>query len=116
MNYSIRTQPEFLREVKRLGKKYKSLKQDLQRLQDELFANPHAGADLGGGVRKVRMAIGSKNRGKSHGARVITFTYTVDEESGIIALLFIYDKEERDSISRTEIDALVAQAQADAQQ
>lgn len=116
MNYSIKTIEAFERAAKRLRKKYVSFKQDYIRLLDELKDNPHAGADLGGGVRKVRMAIGSKNRGKSHGARVITFTYTVDEESGVIALLFIYDKEERDSVSRTEIDALVAQAQADAQQ
>lgn len=114
MNYSIKPQPAFLRELKRLGKKYRSLKQDLQKLQDELFANPRAGVDLGGGVRKVRMAIASKNRGKSHGARVITFTYTIDEDNGTIALLFIYDKEERDNITPQEIDALVAAAKADA--
>ncbi len=73
MNYSIHPEPAFLREVKRLSKKYKSFKQDLERLQDELLANPTAGADLGDGVHKVRMAIASKNRGKSHGARVITY-------------------------------------------
>ena len=53
------------------------------------------------------MAIGSKNRGKSHGARVITYTYTVDETEGIINLIFIYDKEERESISKNEIEELV---------
>ena len=40
-------------------------------------SNPQSGVDLGGGLRKVRMAIGSKGRGKSHGARVITFTVVV---------------------------------------
>ena len=49
----------------------------------------------------------SKNRGKSHGARVITYTYTVDETEGIINLIFIYDKEERESISKNEIEELV---------
>ena len=53
------------------------------------------------------MAIGSKNRGKSHGARAITYTYTVDETEGIINLIFIYDKEERESISKNEIEELV---------
>ena len=76
-------------------------------MQDELSSNPLAGVDLGGGVRKLRMAIGSKNRGKSHGARVITYTYTVDETEGIINLIFIYDKEERESISKNEIEELV---------
>ena len=38
--------------------------------------------------------ISAKNKGKSHGARVITFNVLIDENSGTIHLLFIYDKEE----------------------
>lgn len=114
MNYEIIPQEAFLREVKRLSKKYKSLKQDLDRLGAELHANPTTGVSLGRGVRKVRMAIASKNKGKSHGARVITFTYSVDEESGTIVLLFLYDKEERDTITSAEIDALLEQVKKEA--
>lgn len=115
MNYSIKTTADFERAAKRLRKKYASFKQDYSQLLDELHLNPRAGVDLGDGVRKVRMAIASKNRGKSHGARVITYTYAVDEDSGTIVLLYIYDKEERENISRAEIDALKAQARADAE-
>lgn len=111
MNYKITTQPSFRRALKHLQKKYKSIKQDLQQLQDELEANPLTGVDLGGGVRKVRMAIKSKNRGKSHGARVITFAYTIDEEEGILTLLFIFDKEERDNISKAEIEQLIQEVE-----
>lgn len=107
MNYRIIPQKHFLKEVKRLAKRYKSLKKDLQTLQEELERNPFAGIDLGGGVRKMRMAIGSKNRGKSHGARVITYTYTIDESEGVINLIFIYDKEERENISKAEIEDLI---------
>ena len=107
MNYKIIPQKHFLKEVKRLAKRYKSLKKDLQTLQEELERNPFAGIDLGGGVRKMRMAIGSKNRGKSHGAHVITYTYTVDESEGVINLIFIYDKEERENISKAEIEDLI---------
>ena len=92
-----------------MGKKYRSMRQDYARLLEELHANPAAGVSLGRGVRKVRMAIASKNKGKSHGARVITFTYSVDEESGTIVLLFLYDKEERDTITSAEIDTLLEQ-------
>ena len=104
MSYEIRVEPGFLRDMKRLAKRYKSLKQDLEVLQERLLANPLEGVDLGGGVRK---AIGSKNRGKSHGARVITYTYAVDETEGIINLIFIYDKEEHESISKNEINELI---------
>ena len=109
MNYEITYISSFAKELKRLGKKYRSMRQDYARLLEELHANPAAGVSLGRGVRKVRMAIASKNKGKSHGARVITFTYSVDEESGTIVLLFLYDKEERDTITSAEIDTLLEQ-------
>ena len=69
--------------MKRLSKNYKSFKHDLERLQEELLSNPAAGTDLGGGVHKVRMAIAGKNRGKSHGARVITYVYERWMKSGV---------------------------------
>ena len=47
MNYKFIPQKHFLKEIKRLAKKYRSLKQDLQALQDELERNPLAGVDLG---------------------------------------------------------------------
>lgn len=103
MKYSIEVQPTFAKEVKRLSKKYKSLSKDLQSLQSTLLSNPFDGVDLGHGLRKVRMAISDKNKGKSHGARIITFTVFVDEQNGVINLLYIYDKEERSSISKEEI-------------
>lgn len=107
MNFKIVPQKHFLKEVKRLAKKYRSMKDDLKALQGELTANPYAGTDLGGNIRKIRMAIGSKNKGKSHGARVITYTYMIDEVNGIINLIFIYDKEERESITPNEIKAMM---------
>ena len=106
MNYRIIPQKHFLKELKRLAKKYHSLKQDLQ-----LSSNPSAGIDLGCGIRKIRMAIGSKNKGKSHGARVITYTYTVNDTEGIINLIYIYDKEESESITDNEIKWLVKEVE-----
>jgi hypothetical protein len=38
------------------------------------------------------MSISSKGKGKSGGARVITYTICVDKESGSIYLIEIYDK------------------------
>jgi len=109
MNYRIVPHPDFKRKAKRLAKKYKSFKQDLETLNEELESNPLAGTDLGNGVRKVRMAIASKNRGKSHGARVITFNYVVDVENGVVSLLTVYDKAERESITAEEIAQLISE-------
>lgn len=107
MNYKIIPQLTFLRELRTLLKKYRNLKNDLQKFNDFLLENPLSGVDLGGGLRKVRMPISDKNKGKSHGARVITYTYFIDNQNGIINLIFIYDKQERDSISKQEIKQIL---------
>lgn len=107
MNYSIDTLPSFDKKVKKLAKKYKSLKSDLRELVKELMQNPTVGADLGNGVRKVRMAISDKGKGKSHGARVITYTTIISVEESIITLLAIYDKAEQNTITEKEISLLL---------
>ncbi len=109
MKYKITTVPSFDKEIKRLGKRYASIANDYARLLRDLEANPRLGADLGGGLRKVRMAITSKGRGKSGGARVITFTIVVAIGETEINLITIYDKAERSSITQAEIAALLKQ-------
>lgn len=86
--------PEFKREFKRLYKKYRSLLDDFVTWKNEFLNNPLLGDDLGGGVRKVRMAIASKGKGKSGGARILTLNLMIDPESMKITLLTIYDKSE----------------------
>lgn len=107
MNYKIKALPNFVRDLKRLGKKYHSIKQDYADLLERLKLNPYSGVDLGNGLRKVRMAIKSKGRGKSHGARVISYILLVSEDESEINLLTIYDKAERESISREEIEEII---------
>lgn len=107
MNYTIKTAKSFDKEIKRLRKRYASIADDYENLLNELRNNPHLGTDLGGGLRKIRMAITSKGRGKSGGARVITFSVVVAVEETDIHLLFIYDKAERISITKNEILDLI---------
>ena len=45
------------------------------------------GKDLGNGVRKIRMAVKSKGKGKSGGMRVITFNVIIDRTDTEITLL-----------------------------
>ena len=107
MDYKIKTAKSFDKEIKRLGKRYASIADDYAKLLLEISANPHLGTGLGGGLRKIRMAITSKGKGKSGGARVITFTVVVAVEESEINLLYIYDKAERSSISKKEIEELL---------
>ena len=98
MNWTISTVPDFDREAKRLAKKYKSLRTDLSQLQKDLKQNPFLGIEILPGVRKIRMAIASKGKGKSGGARIISFIAITDSNNGDIILLYIYDKSETPNI------------------
>lgn len=109
MSVTISTIDEFDRRARRLAKKYKSLKDDLRTFQQEIMENPIMGIDLGRGVRKIRMAIGSKGKGKSGGARVLTLTVLVSEDANV-TLLTIYDKDEIDNVSDDYIRWLISEA------
>jgi hypothetical protein len=108
MKVTISTTDEFDRRARRLAKKYKSLKDDLRTFQQEIMENPLMGIDLGRGVRKIRMAITSKGKGKSGGARVITYAadIIVQQQEGELILLSIYDKSNQSTISDKEIKRL----------
>ena len=106
---TIETSPRFERELKALKSRYHSVKKDYKDFLDSLHKNPLQGASLGKGVRKVRMAITDKGKGKSGGARVLTYTALVAEEEGKLLLLTIYDKSERSTMTNKEIKALMKQ-------
>lgn len=105
MNYEIVYTDNFERELKRLAKKHKSIKGDLTKLFDQLEVNPKHGVALGRDCYKVRMAISSKGKGKSGGARVITHVLI---EGYTVYLLSIFDKSEKDSITDKELETLLS--------
>jgi mRNA-degrading endonuclease RelE of RelBE toxin-antitoxin system len=73
MSYSVLTIPQFERDVKKLSKKFKSIKKDLSKLIGDLKKQPTQGISLGHGVYKIRLANSSIPTGKSGGFRVITY-------------------------------------------
>ncbi|MDE7376044.1 MAG: type II toxin-antitoxin system RelE/ParE family toxin [Muribaculaceae bacterium] len=93
----IKVTDAFIRCAKPLAKRYRSFNKDYQAFLDELEMNPQAGADLGEGFRKVRMSIAAKGKGKSGGARVITFN-TV-ERNGCLYLIYVYDKSDAENVN-----------------
>ena len=109
MKVHFSTSFEFLRQFKRLAKKYPSLVSDYETFKKELRENPFQGRSLGGGMRKVRMTIASKGKGKSSGARVITFNIDQqDDDTLIVTLLTIYDKGEIASVTDKYLKWLVS--------
>lgn len=106
MSCKIIVADDFARRLKHLAKRYRSIKDDYARLLESLHKNPAQGVDLGQGLRKIRMAITSKGRGKSGGARVITYTVLAATDDTVVRLLYIYDKSEKSNITDAEIQSL----------
>jgi mRNA-degrading endonuclease RelE of RelBE toxin-antitoxin system len=104
MSFEIRSIPKFDKQLKRLSKKYPSLKSDFSQFVKSIKLNPHQGSPLGSNCYKIRVSITSKGKGKSGGARIITHLM-IDEKK--VYLLSIYDKSERASILDSEIKELV---------
>jgi mRNA-degrading endonuclease RelE of RelBE toxin-antitoxin system len=60
MSYDISAIPNFKRELKKLAKKFPSLKDDVAKLIESLQEEPEKGTALGNNCYKIRMAITSK--------------------------------------------------------
>ena len=104
MNFNVIVTDNFERKLKKLSKKHRSMKEDFKELFLSLETNPNQGILLSEGCYKIRLAISSKGKGKSSGARVITYIINADSN---VFLLDIYDKSERDNISDKELKILI---------
>jgi mRNA-degrading endonuclease RelE of RelBE toxin-antitoxin system len=104
MTYNIIAVPTFKKELKQLAKKYHSIKSDLAALFETLEVNPEQGISLGNSCYKIRLAIASKNKGKSGGARLITNFVIAD---ATVYLLSIYDKSDKENLTDKELQELL---------
>lgn len=101
MSYKIEVTPFFDKQLKRLSKKFPSLKKEFAELIVSLKQNPEQGKSIGNHCYKIRLSIASKGKGKSGGARVITHVQIIQTK---IYLLSIYDKSELSTISDKDLD------------
>ena len=104
MSYSVKTITVFERQAKRLVKKFPSLREEIQALIKQMKEKPERGTPLGHNCYKIRLAIASKGKGKSGGARVITHVIFRD---GTVHLLSIYDKSDIENLTDKEILELI---------
>lgn len=104
MSYKVDTIAPFRKEAKKLIKKYPSLKNELAELGSQLSNDPTIGTSPGNNCYKIRLAISSKGKGKSGGARVITPFYVTEDT---VFLLSIYDKSDKENIPDSQIKALL---------
>ena len=104
MNYKVLSTQRFSTEIKRLQKKYPSIKEEFAQLIELLENNPITGVSIGKNCYKIRLSIASKGKGKSGGARVITYVYFENE---CVYLMSIYDKSEKENIKPSEIKEMI---------
>ena len=94
----------FLFELKALKKKYPSIINDVDLFIQSLKQNPTSGTSLGNNCYKTRIQIRSKGKGKSSGARIITYVKLINEK---VYLLSIYHKSERDTVTPKEMKEIL---------
>jgi hypothetical protein len=104
MNFNVEVTVYFKKQAKHLIKKYPSLKVEIISLIDSLAFNPGQGTSLGKGCFKIRIPIASKGKGKSGGARIITYVQIIQLK---VYLLTIYDKSEIGNLSEKELKEIL---------
>lgn len=114
MKVTVRIAKSFKRQAKPLLKKYPSLTRELFQLGLDLKDNPRMGTPIGNDSYKIRLAIKSKNKGKSGGLRVISHLETeilgfaeFDGKNITVILISIYNKSETATITAKELSDLI---------
>ena len=100
MPFEIIVSEAFANDAFAIAKKHRSLNSDIRKLLTILRENPTIGTPLGNNCYKIRMAISSKGKGKSGGARVITCVKIVENN---VHLVSIFDKSEMENIADKEL-------------
>ncbi len=101
----IKFSGNFLKEAKKLSKKYKLLKSDLKKTVEEIESGESLGVYLGYELYKKRVANSSIPTGKSGGFRIIIYQKIVDET----VLISIYSKTQKDTLTDEELIAILKQ-------
>jgi mRNA-degrading endonuclease RelE of RelBE toxin-antitoxin system len=100
MSYRIIVTEVFKKQLKKIYKRQRSIKQDVQQLIESLEQNPFQGTTITESVYKIRMSVSSSGKGKSGGVRIITYLMLREQE---LYLISIYNKSKQDSISKDMI-------------
>ena len=103
MSYEVRVVDEFKKDVKKLLKKYRSIKTDILELIEKLEEDYTIGIDLGSNLYKIRVK-NSDIGGKSGGYRVIYYTRLAKER---VYLLTIFSKTQKENIDVKSLKPIV---------
>jgi mRNA-degrading endonuclease RelE of RelBE toxin-antitoxin system len=102
----VETAPTFERDLRRLSRRYKNIRKDIEPIVDELIAGGLPGDRIAGVaavVYKVRAANSDARRGKSGGYRVIYYLPLGE----VVVLLTLYSKSDQGDIAPREIRKII---------
>ena len=103
---TVRYSDTFKRQLKRLSRKYRRIRSDLQPFIEQLQAGKTPGDQIQGTghtVYKVRLANSDAQRGKSGGYRVIYYLKRQDD----ILLITLYSKTEQADIETDDVIRII---------
>lgn len=103
---SIRFTPEFQQKLKKLAKKYRQIRKDLNPVLERLIQGETLGEQISGvgyTVMKLRIKNSDIQKGKSGGYRLIYWL----ELSDSVVLLDIYSKSDQSNIEVSEIREII---------
>jgi len=109
MNYEVRVVDEFKKDVKKLLKKYRSIKTDILELIEKLEEDYTIGIDLGSNLYKIRVK-NSDIGGKSGGYRVIYYVRLTNDR---VYLLTIFSKTQKENIDIKSLKPVVDKIELD---
>lgn len=101
----IQYSDSFLKEAKKLSKKYTLLKSDLKNAVKEIETKNDFGVYLGFNLFKKRVKNSSIPTGKSGGFRIIIYEQVEDK----IILISIYSKTKKENLSDEELSKIIKQ-------
>ncbi len=107
MSYKVVLTHSFKQSVKRLGKRFRRVKDDVSAALEALEHMPQLGAQIPGGeeVRKLRVANSDLTKGKSGGYRLLY--KLADQPEPTLYLLLLYAKSDREDVAKDELRQLL---------
>ena len=106
----IKFSDEFKASLRKLAKRYRSIRKDIQPVLEDLQQGKFQGdriANIGHTVFKQRVKNSDNQKGKSAGYRVIYYIRTTDT----VVLITIYSKSEQTDISESEVKRIIEKNQ-----
>lgn len=108
----IRNAPQYLRDLRKLTKKYPAIIQESENLANRLRNDERPGdliPNMGYEIYKVRLANPSSQRGKRGGFRAIYYVELADS----VILVTIYSKSDQEDVSLQKLQSIIANMQTD---